>query len=385
MADYPARAVVDLEAIRGNMRVLSDRAGAADAMAVVKADAYGHGLLPVARAALEGGASWLATAQLSEALRLRASGITAPILSLLYAPGARLDLAVEAGVDLSVGAPWALAEVAAAARACGRTARVHLEVDTGLGRGGAFPGGLGAVLDAALRAQAGGEVAVVGVWSHLARADEAGHPSVRDQRDTFRDAVAMCERAGAAIEVRHLAASAALLTEPETHFDLVRPGIALYGLSPFPDRADSASLGLRPAMRLEATLSVVKQAPGGQGVSYGHDYVTAEQTRLGVVPIGYADGIPRHASGAGPVQVGGRRLQVAGRICMDQFVVDLGPGPEPHRAGDLAVVFGPGDDGEPTAQDWAEAAGTISYEIVTRLGVRVPREHVGESRGSGQR
>ena len=381
MASYPARAVVDLDAIRHNMRVLAGHAGSAESMAIVKADAYGHGLLPVAQAALDGGATWLGTAQLTEALALRSAGITAPILSWLYAPGAPLDRAVAADIDVSVAAPWALAEVVAAARAAGRPARVHVEVDTGLGRSGVFISELPDLLATAVRAQAAGEIAVVGVWSHLARADEVGHPSVRDQAAVFAQAVQACERAGAAIELRHLAASAALLSEPWTCYDLVRPGIALYGLSPFPGRASSADLGLRPAMRLEASLSVVKPAPAGQGVSYGHDYVTPRATRLAVVPIGYADGVPRHAGGSGPLQLGGRRLSVAGRICMDQFVVDLGPeragDARPDRAGDVAVLFGTGDDGEPTAQDWADAAGTISYEIVTRLGVRVPREYVG--------
>jgi alanine racemase len=380
VAHYPARAVVDLAAVRHNMGVLGGHAGSAACMAVVKADAYGHGLLPVARAALEGGAGWLGTAQISEALALRAAGITAPVLAWLYAPGAPLARAVTAGIDISVPAAWALDEVIAAVRRTGRTARVHLEVDTGLGRSGAFPAELARILDLAMRAQASGEIEVVGVWSHLARSDEVGHPSVRAQALAFAEAVRECERAGAHLEVRHLAASAALLSEPSIRYDLVRPGISVYGLSPFPARASAAELGLRPAMRLEASLSIVKPAPEGQGVSYGHEYVTPRATHLGVVPIGYADGIPRHASNTGPLQVRGRRFRVAGRICMDQFVVDLGAeGPGDGGAvgaGDVAVLFGPGDDGEPTAQDWADAAGTISYEIVTRLGTRIPREHV---------
>ena len=377
---YPARAVVDLDAIRHNVRILSAHAPSAAVMAVVKADGYGHGLLPAARAALDGGATWLATAQVSEALALRAAGITAPVLTWLYAPGAPLARVITAGIDVSVPASWAMEEVLAAVASTGRTARIHLAVDTGLGRGGVFVRDFPALVARALAAQASGAVEVVGVWSHLARADEVGHPSIRAQRLLFEDALRILERAGAHLEVRHLAASAAVLTDPSLHYDLVRPGIAVYGLSPIPDRATSAQLGLRPAMRLEATLSMVKAAPEGQGVSYGHDYITPRPTHLGVVPLGYADGIPRHASNAGPLQVGGRRFTVAGRICMDQFVVDLGAEPGPDgatQAGDVAVLFGTGDDGEPTAQDWADAAGTISYEIVTRLGPRVPRVYLG--------
>lgn len=384
MPSYPARAVVDLDAIRHNAAVLAARAGGAQVMAVVKADAYGHGLVPVARAALDGGATWLGVAQVSEALELRAAGITAPVLAWLYSPGAPLDRAIRAGVDLSVSAGWALDEVVAAAAATGRTARIHLEVDTGLGRGGLFLDDFAGLVGAAMAAEASGVVAVVGVWSHLARADDVGHPSVRAQARAFDQAVRVVQDAGARLEVRHLAASSAALTEPRVHYDLVRTGIALYGLSPIPDRATSAELGLRPAMRLEAALSLVKAAPEGQGVSYGHDYVTPRRTFLGVVPIGYADGVPRHASNAGPVQVLGRRFTVAGRICMDQFVIDLGAEPwtqVPLGAGATAVLFGPGDDGEPTAQDWADAAGTISYEIVTRIGPRVPRVYLGADPG----
>jgi alanine racemase len=381
---YPARAVVDLDAIRHNVRLLAAYAPSSAVMAIVKADGYGHGLLPVARAALDAGATWLGTAQLTEALTLRAAGVTAPILTWLYAPGAPLARVITAGIDVSVHAPWALDEVLAAVASTGRTARIHLDVDTGLGRSGAMLRDFPALLDRALAAQASGAVDVVGLWSHLARADEPGHPSIRAQAAVFEDALRASERAGARLEVRHLAASAAVLTEPSVHYDLVRPGIAVYGLSPIPDRATSAQLGLRPAMRLEAELSIVKAVPEGQGVSYGHDYITPRPTHLGVIPIGYADGIPRHASNAGSVLVGGRRFRVAGRVCMDQFVLDLGagPGPEgPDVAGDVAVVFGPGDDGEPTAQDWATAAGTISYEIVTRLGPRVPRVYLGADPG----
>jgi len=378
---FPARAVIDDAAIAANVRSLAAHAPTAQVMAVVKADAYGHGLVPSARAALAGGAAWLGAAQVSEAIELRRAGVVEPrILTWLYAPGAPLADALALDLDLSAAAPWALDEVVGAARVVGRPARVHLKVDTGLGRNGLTPDQLVELLPAALRAQAEGAVEIVGVWSHLAFADEPEHPTVRAQEQVFADAVALVERAGVHLEVRHLANSAATLTAPRAHYDLVRPGIAVYGLSPVPQLGSSADFELAPAMTVEAELATVKPVPAGHGVSYAHQYVTPRDTVLGVVPLGYADGVPRHASGTqdhvgGPLQVGGRRLGVAGRVCMDQVVVDLGPDAT-EVAGDRVVLFGNGADGGPTAQDWAQAAGTISYEIVTRLGARVPRTHV---------
>ncbi|KQT99981.1 alanine racemase [Sanguibacter sp. Leaf3] len=389
---YPARAVVDLGAIRDNvgslLRHASPSAGSgAQVLAVVKADGYGHGLVPAARAALAGGATWLGTAQLGEALALRAAGISSRILTWLYAPGAPLADLLRADVDVAVSASWALDAVLAAARETGRTARIHLKVDTGLGRNGIMPDELGTVLASAVAAQSDGLVEVVGIWSHLALADDPAHPTVLAQAAVFDDAVRRAEQAGAHLEVRHLANSAATLTNPRLHYDLVRPGLAVYGLTPVPDLGSAADYGLVPAMTLEARLATVKEVPAGSGVSYGHQYTTTERTTLGVVPLGYGDGVPRHASGdlprrpGGPVRVGsgasGRTLAVAGRVCMDQVVVDLGPDAA-EQAGDTVVLFGPGTDGGPTAQDWADAAETISYEIVTRLGTRVPREYVGD-------
>ncbi|GEL96627.1 alanine racemase [Cellulomonas terrae] len=378
---YPARAVVDLAAVRSNVRSLAAHAPTAQVMAVVKADGYGHGLLPTAAAAVAGGATWLGAAQVDEALALRRGGITgARVLTWLYAPGAPLREAVEADVDVSVSAPWALAELAAAARAAGRPARAHLKVDTGLGRNGLTPADLAALLPEVLRLRAEGAVEVVGLWSHLAFADEPEHPTVKHQGEVFADALRTVDAAGVGLEVRHLANSAATLTTPAVHYDLVRPGIAVYGLSPVPQLGGHDDYGLVPAMTLEAELANVKRVPGGHGVSYAHQYVTTHDTVLGLVPLGYADGIPRHASGTqeqpgGPVRVGGRTIGVAGRVCMDQVVVDLGPDAT-EQAGARVELFGNGRDGGPTAQDWAVAAGTISYEIVTRIGARVPRVHV---------
>jgi alanine racemase len=365
-----SEAVVDLDAIRGNVALLRSRTAAA-VMAVVKADGYGHGLVPSARAALAGGADWLGVAFLEEALALRRAGILAPMLSWLATPGEDLAAGVAADVDLSASAPWAIAELAAAARDAGRPARVHLKIDTGLSRGGAPAADWAELVTAAAKAAAAGEVEVTGIWSHFAYADAPGHPAIARQIAEFRDAVDVARRLGVDPPLRHLANSAATLTLPDAHFDLVRPGIAVYGLSPVPPQ----DFGLRPAMTLRSTVALAKRVPAGSGVSYGHVYVTSSETGLALVPLGYADGVPRNATSLGPVLLGGRRRTISGRVCMDQFVVDVGD--DAVAAGDEVVLFGPGDGGEPTAQDWAAATGTISYEIVTRLGARVPRVHTG--------
>ncbi len=375
---YPARAVIDHAAIRTNVERLRAAAGRAEVMAVVKADAYGHGILPVSRTALAAGATWLGVAQLGEALDLRAAGVRARLLSWLFAPGAPLAEAVGQDIDLSAAAPWALDELAAAARQVGRPARVHLKVDTGMARGGARLDVWDELVAHAARLAAEGVVEVVGVWSHLARGDEPEQPTTSRQLAAFRAALAVTDRAGLRPEVRHLAASSGTLLHPDTHFDLVRPGIALYGHSPAPDVATAVELGLHSAMRLEAEVVLSKEVPADTLVGYGHTYATPAAGRLALLPLGYGDGIPRHAGNTGPVQLGSHRTRVAGRVSMDQIVLDLGPDGTDVSAGDVAVLFGDARDGVPTAQDWADAAGTISYEIVTRLGHRVPRIHVAQ-------
>jgi alanine racemase len=349
-------------------------------MAVVKSDAYGHGAVPCARAALEAGATWLGTATPEEALALRAAGLTGHrIMCWLWTPGGPWREAVEADLDVSVSGMWALREVTAAAEAAGMPARVQLKADTGLGRSGCQPGDWPELVSEALRAEERGLIDITGLWSHFACADEPGHPSVQAQLNLFRAMVTYAEERGVRPEVRHIANSPATLTLPESHFDLVRTGIAVYGISPSPEIGTPADFGLRPVMTLSASLALVKHVPGGHGVSYGHHYVTPGATTLGLVPVGYADGVPRHASGTGPVLVGGKWRTVAGRVAMDQFVVDLG-GDEPVP-GSEAILFGPGDRGEPTAEDWARATGTIAYEIVTRIGTRVPRVYVNKEQG----
>lgn len=359
---------VDLDAIRQNVAHLLSGTSAA-VMAVVKADGYGHGMVPAARAALDGGATWLGVCTLDEALDLRAAGLTVPVLAWLLAPGLPLHEAVAADVDLAASSTGLLAELVAAGATAGRPARVHLKVDTGLARGGATPDDWPALVEAAAKAQADGQVEVVGVWSHFAYADAPGHETVDRQLAVFRAALATANRLGVTPRVRHLANSAATLTRPDTHFDVVRPGLAIYGLSPVPGEG----FGLRPAMTARARVMLAKRVPAGQGVSYGHTYTTERATTLAVIPLGYADGVPRHASNAGPVWIGGKTYCIAGRVCMDQIVVDCGD--DPVQAGDEAVLFA-GTSGMPTADDWAEAAGTINYEIVTRFGsTRVPRTY----------
>jgi alanine racemase len=366
------QAFVDLGAITGNVAALRELVRGSQVMAVVKADGYGHGMVPAARAALAGGASWLGTADLAEALALRRAGLTAPVLCLMTV-GEPSD-AVPAGIDLTAGSLAYLDKVVAAARQAGTPARLHLKADTGLSRGGATRADWPALVDAALQAQAGGVVRVVGLWSHFACADLPGHPSIAAQLAAFDDAVGYAEKAGVTPEVRHIANTAAALTVPRSRLDLVRFGGAVYGVSTLPGGAPP---WLRPAMTLSARLALVKRVPPGTGVSYGHRYVTDRETTLGLVPLGYADGVPRAAAGLPLVSARGRRWPIAGTVCMDQFVVDFGD--EPVAAGDEVVLFGPGDDGEPTAQEWGEALGTISYDLVTGIGGRVPRTYPGGS------
>jgi alanine racemase len=366
---------IDLDAIRDNVAVLRERAPTAALMAVVKADGYGHGMLPSARAALAGGATWLGVATAEEALELRTAGIDVPVLAWLLAPNSDWTALVSQGVDVGVSAHWALEKAVVAAMTQGRAARIHLKADTGLGRNGATRADWPDLVDAAASAQADGTVEVVGIFSHLAYADEPSNPTIQRQQRAFTHALNVATQAGLDPQVRHLANSAATLALPGAHLDLVRPGIAIYGLSPGPQVGRSADLGLRPAMTFTSTVALAKRVPPGQGVSYAHRYITERQTTLALVPVGYADGVPRHLTNIGEVAIGGRRHRIAGTVCMDQFVVDVGD--QAVREGDDVVLFGPGDCGEPTADDWAAAIGTINYEIVTRIGARVPRVHHG--------
>ena len=365
----PAEARVDLSAIAHNVRLLREHADGAEFMAVVKADGYGHGMVQSARACLDAGATRLGTALVSEAVALREAGFTVPVLAWIITPDEPLDAAAEHGVELSAGSTLILDRIAAAARRSGRTVRVHLKVDTGTSRGGATLRDWPDLLDRAAALRAEGAIEVVGLWSHFACADIPGHPSIAAQLDAFDEAVTQADKKGIGADaIRHFANSAAVLTIPRARYDMVRPGIAIYGLSPIPELGD---FGLRPAMTLVARVALVKRVPPGSGVSYAHLYVTDRETTLGLVPLGYADGVMRALSNRGEVFAAGRRRRIAGRVCMDQFVIDVGD--DPLAAGDEVILFGPGDHGEPTAQEWADSLGTITHEIVTRIGSRVPR------------
>ena len=368
-ASRPTReARVDRAAIRDNVAALRAATAPAAFMAVVKADGYGHGAVAVARAAVEGGADWLGVVDLAEALALRSAGITAPMLAWLHGPTADFAPAIAAGIDLGVSSLEQLDRVAAAStNKNGPRTFVHLKVDTGLGRNGIEESECASVFDRAAEYERAGLLRVRGIFSHLANTGEAED---LEQVARFESLVDAAAAAGLRIELRHLAATAGALRLPSARFDLVRCGIGIYGLSPF-EGESSESLGLRPAMELSAAIVSIKRVPADSGVSYGYTYRTSTESTLALVPLGYADGIPRSASSRAPVWINGRKYQISGRVAMDQFVVDIGQ--DTAAVGDRAVLFGDPTSGVPSADDWADAAGTINYEIVTRIGARVTR------------
>ena len=358
-----AEARIDLARIAANIKHLKELSGT-PVMAVVKADAYGHGLVPVAKTALEAGASSLGVALLEEAITLREAGITAPILAWLVPPGSDFKLAVDNQIELAASSIKALEEIGAVKSEF--RPKVHLEVDTGMSRGG-FLSEWGK-----LDAHHVANIDIVGIFSHFARADEPHEEQNDLQRNRFKEMVATLESFGYTNIVRHLSNSAATLKDENSRFDMVRVGIAMYGLSPdVKNLGDSALLGLKAAMQLRAKLHLVKTVPANTPVGYGATAFTSAETKLGVVAMGYADGIPRISQGAG-VFVDGKRAPIIGRVSMDQFVVDLGADSKANT-GDWVIVFGDGATGEYTADDWGAASGSINYEIVTRIGPRVPR------------
>ena len=397
--DYPSSAAVDLAAIRHNLGVLRAAAPGALQLATVKANAYGHGLLPVARAALDGGADWLGVAQLAEAFTLRRgldeAGIAradAPILAWISTSSSDFAAAIEADIDLSVSWTWVLADICAAAREAGRPARVHVKIDTGMSRAGSTLADLPALASALRMAADDGLVDVVGAWSHMSRADDPsdeGNASTASHVRIFEEGLAILADAGITPRIRHLSATSGILWHPEAHYDMVRAGIGLYGLSPDPAVATAEQLGLIPALELRAPLTSVKVIEEGTPASYGGTWVAPTRRWIGLVPLGYGDGILRAASNRARVVVhtasGPFNAPLIGRVCMDQFMVDLGQaegspgtptarsGQAPAAPGDIATLFGSGEYGEALADDWAQAAGTINYEIVTHLGAHIPR------------
>jgi alanine racemase len=367
-----AEAVVDLGAIAHNVRLLREHAGPAQVMAVVKADGYGHGATRVARAALAAGAAELGVATVDEALALRADGITAPVLAWLHPPGIDFGPALLADVEIAVSSVRQLDELLDATRRTGRTATVSVKVDTGLNRNGVLAAQFPAMLTALRQAVAEGAIRLRALMSHMVYADQPGN-SINDvQGSRFSEMLTHAREAGVRFEIAHLSNSSATMSRPDLAFDMVRPGIAVYGLSPVPERGD---LGLLPAMTVKCVVALVKPVRAGEGVSYAHTWTAERDTTVALMPVGYADGVFRSLGGRLDVQINGRRRPGVGRICMDQFLVDLGPGQVDVAEGDEAILFGPGTRGEPTAQDWADLIGTIHYEVVTSPRGRITRTY----------
>lgn len=372
-APHPLRlASIDLAAIRHNLAAISSAAGDANVMAVVKANAYGHGAVPVALAAVSAGASWLGVADLAEASQLREAGITAPILAWLHDGATRFEQAILNDIDVGVSSLSQLHAVARAAAQVRMPARVHLKIDTGLGRNGAEESIWDALCSSAKEGESSGTIDVVGVFSHLSQTNDE-----EDQKQTvrFTDALDRARAAGLTPTVNHLAATAAALRKPETRFSLVRVGIGLYGLSPYPG-ISSEQLGLRPAMTVESRIIALKRVDAGVGVSYGYSYRTTAESTLALVALGFADGVPRLASNRASVWINGFCYPIVGRIAMDQLVVNMGEGKA--SIGDRVVLFGDPALGYPAAEEWAESAETLNYEIVTRLGRRIERRYLDE-------
>ncbi len=364
-------AQIDLGAVAHNTRVVAEHAPSAAVMAVLKADAYGHGALPVARAVLAGGATEIGVTTIDEAIVLREGGITVPLLSWLSTSG--YERAIDADVRLGVSSPRQLAGVVAAAKTVGRPAVVHVKVDTGLSRNGVAPAEWAATRDALVEAERAGQVHLQGVFTHLAHGDEPEHPFLDVQRDALAAAVADARAYGLTPTQVHAANSAAALTRPDLHFDLVRPGIALYGGIPVPGR----DFGLRQVMTFAAPVILIKRIRAGDGVSYGHSWIAPRDTVVGLIPAGYADGVWRPLSGRIEVAIGGRRFPQVGRVCMDQSVIDLGPDGGGVSEGDTAVLFGDAPAAD-RASDWADLLGTIDYEVLTGVRGRAARTYTGE-------
>jgi len=357
---------IDTDAISANVAHVAKLTGT-EVIAIVKADGYGHGAATVARAALTAGARRVGVADIGEAFALREAGIDAPILAWLHAPGTDFAEAVGQGIELGVSSLTELAAVATGAAWAKRTARVHLKLDTGLSRNGFGAEEWEPMFAEAARLEAEGTIRVAGIFSHLANTSPESN---REALAVYRDAVDLAKTLGVNPETQHLAATHGTFELPESRLDAVRLGIGMYGLSPFAN-VTSAELGLRPAMTLRAAVVKTRRVPAGSGVSYDYTYRTERETTLALVPLGYADGVPRQASNTAPVLLNGNIYRIAGRVAMDQFVLDVGDAPV--APGDVVTVFGDPATGAPSAADWADTVDSINYEIVTRIGGRVPR------------
>lgn len=373
---------VNLDAIAHNVKTIKEIAGVSEFMAVVKADGYSQGALETALASLEGGATQLGVATLEEAISLRAElsaalddGQTIPILAWIWdaAAGWMVERAVADNIDLGVPSMAHAQAVVAAGRELSVTARVTVMVDTGLGRSGfsMANGDFDRAVAPLLELHNSEKLHITGAFTHFACADEPGNESVDRQAENFRKALAALRAAGLTEMINHAANSPAALTRPDLAFDMVRPGLAIYGGEPIAGRTH----GLRPAMRWEGSVILVKKLPAGESVSYGLTWTTERDTTVGIVPCGYADGMMRSASGRFEVSINGKRYPQVGRLCMDQFVVDLGPDTD-VVPGDTAVIVGDPALGEPGLDEMAEAFGTINYEILTAPKGRSQRRHV---------
>ncbi|HWC71784.1 MAG TPA: alanine racemase [Actinomycetota bacterium] len=361
----PTWVEVDLEAIAHNVRAFAFEGS--EVMAVVKADAYGHGDAPVARAALDAGATWLGVALVEEGLSLRAAGLDAPILVLSECPPGSEVAAVAAALTPTLCSDGGLERLAAVARTVERPIDVHVKVDTGMHRIGVWPPDAAAPFVGRVAAAGLG---VEGLWTHLACA-ETDEVTTKHQLDLFAETLDQVRGAGHEPRLVHAANTAGALGYPEARFDLVRPGIGLYGVAPAEGLGEEA--GLRPAMRWRTEVSFVKRLPAGRRLSYGHRYRLSDDAWVATVPVGYADGYARTLSSRADVLIGGRRCRVAGSVTMDQLIVDCGD-LEPD-VGDEVVLLGPQGPEAITAWELARLSGTIAYEIVTTVGARVPRRH----------
>jgi len=363
---------IDLNNVAHNlstMRQLVNGAGKnVKIMGVVKADAYGHGMLEVARKIETEGVDYIGVADLHEAQTLRAAGITSRILAWLHDPEDDFVSAVQHNIDITVSSREQLLRVQKAAQIAGKPCQVHIKVDTGLSRNGVTIDELEDLLLATKQAVADGLVQTIGIFSHLS---STGAKEDLVQIERFESALAMAEQVGVSFELRHLTATDGTISYPQAHYDMVRIGIGLYGLSPFSDNR-AAEFGLKPVMCAEAKVVQTKRVQAGEGVSYGYLYRTPRETTLALVPVGYAEGLPRNASGKAEVCINNQFYKILSRIAMDQFVVDVGD--DSVSPGDRVVIFG---DCGPSADDLANAADTINYEIVTRIGSRFQREFIG--------
>jgi alanine racemase len=365
----PTRIRIDLDALTHNLRALRAHAGV-PVMAIIKANAYGHGLVPVGLHLQAQGVEQLGVAFLEEGVALRRAGVTVPILVMggIFGPQAAALIAND--LEITVSSIDKLRQVEAAAAAVGRKAIVHLKIDTGMERIGVHSYHAGPFIESALASRG---CTVKGVYSHLACADDPGSAMTARQLERFLEACAHFERIGAPMPVRHLANSGGVLHFPDSHLDMVRPGIALYGV--LPDPAARATVALRPVLSLVSQVVYFKVVPAGQTVSYGATWAPATDTRLVTIPIGYGDGWPRALSSRGEVLIRGRRHPMVGRICMDQFMVDIGPDGTAYNE-DEVVLIGTQDGATIRCEDVASAAGTIPYEILVNLNSRIPRDYV---------